>query len=86
MKKQKLLLVAIAATAGLSMTVVNAQTKETRITEKSGSKTTVKTDSKGTQTKTDGKTVYSSGGDRHKEQVEYSTKQGGTVTSDKTTK
>ena len=43
MKNQKLLLVAIAAAAGFSMTVVNAQTKETRITEKIGSKATVRT-------------------------------------------
>lgn len=83
MKKQKLFLVVIAAAAGLSISMTNAETKQTMIKEPSGSNTTVRTDSKGTQTTTDGKTVYSSGGDRHKEQVDYSTKQGGKVTSEK---
>ena len=86
MKKQKLFLTVVTVAASLSFAIANAQTKETTIKEKSGSTTTVRTDSRGTQTSTDGKAVYSSGGDRHKEQVDYSTKQGGSVTSNKTTK
>lgn len=60
-----------------------AQDKETKITEKDGSKTVVKTDEKGTIVTNDGKAVYTSGGDRHQEQVDHSKKTGGTVTSDK---
>lgn len=55
--------------------------KTTTIKEPDGSTTTVHTDSHGTQTTTAGGSVYSSGGDRHKEQVDKSTSQGGTITS-----
>lgn len=76
------LLLAVAVII-FATSMANAQNKETTIKETSGSTTVVRTDSRGTQTTTDGKTVYSSGGDRHRDQVNYSTKQGGKVTSDK---
>jgi len=67
----------------LLVTSAYAQNKETHITEKDGSKTVVTTDNKGTHVTSDGKSVYSAGGDRHKDQVDHSTKQGGTVTKGK---
>lgn len=59
-----------------------AQNKETHITEKDGSKTVVRTDDKGTIVTNDGKALYTAGGDRHKEQVDHSTRHGGAVTKD----
>lgn len=66
-----------AAISILTPQFVSAE--ETVIKENDGSTTVVKTDSQGTQVSTDGKTVYFSGEDRHKDQVEYSLKHGGTV-------
>jgi len=84
MNRQKLLLLATVATVGLSASIVSAADKETKIIEKNGDHTTVRTTSEGTRTTTNGKDVYTAGGDRHKEQVDHSTNQGGKVVSEKT--
>ncbi len=60
-------------------TVAAAAERQTVIRERDGSTTTVRTDRQGTQVDRGGRTVYSAGGDRHNEQVDYSKRQGGTV-------
>ncbi len=60
----------------------HAGERTTVIKERDGSTTTVKTDSGGTTVKSNGQGVYTSGGDRHQDQVDHSTQQGGTITSD----
>ncbi len=89
MKLRTIVVSAMAAVGLVSVSVAQEKAskerviRETHIKEASGSETVVRTDRKGTTVTTDGKGVYSSGGDRHKEQVEHSTKNGGTITKEK---
>jgi len=56
----------------------------TVIREPNGDKTVVRTDNQGTTVTRNGQGVYTSGGDRHQDQVDYSTKQGGQVVRERT--
>ncbi|HCU53642.1 MAG TPA: hypothetical protein DIC36_04955 [Gammaproteobacteria bacterium] len=75
-------LAVVAMMLGFALQNANAD-KITTIQEKDGSTTVVKTDVRGTQVENGGKTVYLSGEDRHKEQVDHSVKGGGKVVTEK---
>jgi hypothetical protein len=57
--------------------------RTTIIRETDGSHTKVETRGGETKVERGGHEVYHSGGDRHQEQVDHSTKQGGEIVSDK---
>ena len=57
--------------------------KETTIREQDESITHIETDRRGTVVYSDDKSVYSAGGDRHQEQVDYSLNKGGKIIDEK---
>jgi hypothetical protein len=63
----------------MTITASAKETKETVVKERDGSTTHIITDRLGTEVYVDDKWVYSAGGDRHKEQVDYSLNKGGKV-------
>lgn len=63
----------------MTMTATAGEHKETTIKEHDGSTTRVVTDSSGTEVFSNEKSVYTSGGDRHTEQVDQSVNNGGEV-------
>jgi hypothetical protein len=82
MTRKSLLFVA-SVVAALSGTNVLAAERETVIQERNGDRTLIHTDGKGTTVTRAGRLIYNAGGDRHQEQVDHSTKDGGKVISDK---
>jgi hypothetical protein len=82
MRPKNCIFVLAAMMQGLALHDANAD-KITTIQEKDGSTTVVKTDVRGTLVENGGKTVYLSGEDRHKEQVDHSVKGGGRVITEK---
>jgi hypothetical protein len=62
---------------------VFALAKETTIQERDGSTTRIETTRQGTEVFVNEKSVYSAGGDRHQEQIDYSLNQGGKVVDQK---
>src|SRR5438132_15224 len=86
MNRKHILVALTAVVIGFTAPLTAEARRETVIRESNGDRTVVRTDRDGTRVNRDGRDVYTSGGNRHRDQVEYSLRQGGRVVSDRSDK